>query len=190
MTTQSPVRAHDTTTTPVPTACGTDPDAGVNTAVVAAVVDLQVALRQFDEWYAAARDLHPIDLRAVIVVGCHHRTENRYPTPSLVAARLCLTTSSATSLIARLTATGLLQRVRDDRDRRLVRVELTDTGWALLADHHVRLGGFLPRGGLSGPFAEWLAAVTAGIRGDHRPDTLAPTGPTTGHDDTGPGAGR
>ncbi|RLK58412.1 MarR family winged helix-turn-helix transcriptional regulator [Actinokineospora cianjurensis] len=182
MTTQSPVRAPDTTTTP--TACGTDPGAGLDTALVAAVVDLQVGLRQFDEWYAAARGLHPIDLRAVIVVGGHHRTENRYPTPSLVAARLCLTTSSATSLIARLTATGLLQRVRDDR---LVRVELTDTGCALLADHHVRLGGFLPRGGLSGPFAEWSAAVTAGIRGDHRPDTLAPTGPTTGRGDAGAG---
>lgn len=52
-------------------------------------------------------------------------------TPGEVAAALHVTTPTIVKMATRMTAAGLLTRRRDDRDNRLVRLWLTDTGLAL-----------------------------------------------------------
>ncbi|KAA2261944.1 MarR family transcriptional regulator [Solihabitans fulvus] len=52
-------------------------------------------------------------------------------TPGEVAAALHVTTPTVVKMATRMTAAGLLTRVRDDRDNRLVRLWLTDAGRAL-----------------------------------------------------------
>ncbi|MFC0597726.1 MarR family winged helix-turn-helix transcriptional regulator [Streptomyces palmae] len=52
-------------------------------------------------------------------------------TPGEVATALNVTTPTVVKMADRMTATGLLTRRRDDRDNRLVRLWLTDTGRAL-----------------------------------------------------------
>ncbi|GAA4057853.1 MarR family winged helix-turn-helix transcriptional regulator [Nonomuraea soli] len=45
-----------------------------------------------------------------------------------------VTSGAITNRIDRLTARGLVERVRDDADRRSVRVRLTDRGWTLIEE--------------------------------------------------------
>jgi DNA-binding MarR family transcriptional regulator len=52
-------------------------------------------------------------------------------TPGEVAAALIVTTPAVTKMATRLAEAGLLVRRRDDRDNRLVRLWLTDSGRAL-----------------------------------------------------------
>ncbi|WP_129307510.1 MarR family winged helix-turn-helix transcriptional regulator [Streptomyces sp. L2] len=52
-------------------------------------------------------------------------------TPGEVAAALNVTTPTVVKMADRMTAAGLLNRRRDDRDNRLVRLWLTDAGRAL-----------------------------------------------------------
>ncbi|MGZ2356793.1 MarR family winged helix-turn-helix transcriptional regulator [Streptomyces sp. 372A] len=52
-------------------------------------------------------------------------------TPGEVAAALNVTTPTVVKMADRMTAAGMLTRRRDDRDNRLVRLWLTDTGRAL-----------------------------------------------------------
>ncbi|MFI0941791.1 MarR family winged helix-turn-helix transcriptional regulator [Streptomyces sp. NPDC021020] len=52
-------------------------------------------------------------------------------TPGEVAAKLHVTTPTVVKMADRMTASGLLERRRDDRDNRLVRLWLTDAGRAL-----------------------------------------------------------
>ncbi|MCO6003977.1 MarR family winged helix-turn-helix transcriptional regulator [Actinoallomurus purpureus] len=52
-------------------------------------------------------------------------------TPGEVAAALNVTTPTVVKMATRMTAAGLLTRRRDDRDSRLVRLWLTETGRAL-----------------------------------------------------------
>jgi DNA-binding MarR family transcriptional regulator len=48
-----------------------------------------------------------------------------------VAAALSVTTPTVVKMATRMGAAGLLTRRRDDTDHRLVRLWLTDAGWAL-----------------------------------------------------------
>lgn len=52
-------------------------------------------------------------------------------TPGEVAAKLHVTTPTVVKMADRMTASGLLERRRDERDARLVRLWLTDAGRAL-----------------------------------------------------------
>lgn len=52
-------------------------------------------------------------------------------TPGEIAAALNVTTPTVVKMATRMAATGLLTRVRDNRDNRLVRLWLTDAGRAL-----------------------------------------------------------
>jgi DNA-binding MarR family transcriptional regulator len=52
-------------------------------------------------------------------------------TPGEIAAALHVTTPTVVKMATRMAAAGLLTRHRDDRDQRLVRLWLTDTGRAL-----------------------------------------------------------
>jgi MarR family transcriptional regulator, organic hydroperoxide resistance regulator len=53
-------------------------------------------------------------------------------TPGEVAHRLGVTTPTIVKMATRMTATGLIERRRDARDARLVRLYLTDQGRSLL----------------------------------------------------------
>ncbi len=50
------------------------------------------------------------------------------PTMKDIANYLCITPPSATSLINALVKKGLVRRVRDKKDRRMIRLEVTDKG--------------------------------------------------------------
>jgi DNA-binding MarR family transcriptional regulator len=52
-------------------------------------------------------------------------------TPGEIATALHVTTPTVVKMATRMAAAGLLSRHRDDRDQRLVRLYLTDTGRAL-----------------------------------------------------------
>jgi DNA-binding MarR family transcriptional regulator len=52
-------------------------------------------------------------------------------TPGEIAAALEVTTPTVVKMATRMATAGLLTRARDDRDQRLVRLWLTDTGRAL-----------------------------------------------------------
>ncbi|MQY25605.1 MarR family winged helix-turn-helix transcriptional regulator [Nocardia aurantia] len=57
--------------------------------------------------------------------------ENDGRTPGEMAAALNVTTPTVVKMANRMTASGLLERRRDDKDARLVRLWLTETGRAL-----------------------------------------------------------
>ncbi|MBO2463617.1 MarR family winged helix-turn-helix transcriptional regulator [Actinomadura violacea] len=52
-------------------------------------------------------------------------------TPGEIAAELRVTTPTVVKMATRMAASGLLTRRRDERDNRLVRLWLTEEGWAL-----------------------------------------------------------
>lgn len=58
-------------------------------------------------------------------------------TMTRVAEALDVSLSNATGLIDRMEERGLVERIRDDADRRVVHVRLTDAGSAALADIEV-----------------------------------------------------
>ncbi|GAA4959244.1 MarR family winged helix-turn-helix transcriptional regulator [Yinghuangia aomiensis] len=53
-------------------------------------------------------------------------------TPGELAAALDVTTPTIVKMATRMTAAGLVMRVRDDKDQRLVRLRLTDAGRSLV----------------------------------------------------------
>lgn len=63
-------------------------------------------------------------LRVVGQMGC--------VTPSTIAREMALSQATVTGILDRLVARQLCARMRSDRDRRLVMIELTDAGRALL----------------------------------------------------------
>lgn len=73
-------------------------------------------------------------------------------TMAALAREMCLDPGAMTRSIDRLEAKGLLQRVRSDEDRRVVKLVLTETGrdtarqvWGVLADVlNLHLAGFDP----------------------------------------------
>jgi DNA-binding MarR family transcriptional regulator len=72
------------------------------------------------------------------------------------AVHLGIGRATATELIDRLEAKGLVERMRDDRDQRRVFVWLTEEGWRRLAG--------LPGGGPPDPFLAAVAAVDVRTR--------------------------
>jgi len=53
-------------------------------------------------------------------------------TISRISAALGIAKPNITPLLDQLSARGLVERVREERDRRIVNVHLTDEGWALM----------------------------------------------------------
>ena len=72
-----------------------------------------------------------------IITLCILRQNGATPVTEL-ADRLCLSKQQMTKLVARLCSEGCVRRVTDRRDRRVVRVELTETAEQLLAEHRRR----------------------------------------------------
>ena len=74
--------------------------------------------------FAARNDLHPTDVRALIVLLDAGRAGESV-SPGLLGARLHLNSASTTALVDRLERLGHVRRVRDGQDRRRVRLELS-----------------------------------------------------------------
>ncbi|TQM57395.1 MarR family winged helix-turn-helix transcriptional regulator [Humibacillus xanthopallidus] len=74
-------------------------------------------------------DLSPHDARALRVIGHHGPTRL-----GVVADHLRIAPRSATDVVDRLEARGLVERAPDPADRRAMTVSLTDVGTAVLAD--------------------------------------------------------
>ena len=101
---------------------------------------LRTGLRRFLRWseqQAEESGLTPAQHQLLLAVRGH--SDRRGPTIGEVADYLLLRHHSAVGLIDRADAAGLVERVRDAEDHRLVRLQLTATGTkrleALSAQH-------------------------------------------------------
>jgi DNA-binding MarR family transcriptional regulator len=131
---------------------------------------LRTGLRRFLRWseqQAEEAGLTPAQHQLLLAIRGH--SDPRGPTIGEVADYLLLRHQSAVGLVDRADAAGLVERVRDPEDHRLVRLQLTATGTkrleALSPQHLEELGrlarklpsvwrGLMPHQplhGLSGP---------------------------------------
>jgi len=99
-----------------------DPDYG-------ALLAFRTALRRFHRWseaQAEAAGLTPAQHQLLLAVKGHE--DPRGPTMGEVADYLLLRHHSVVELVNRAQAAGLVERRRDDRDGRVVRLRLSDDG--------------------------------------------------------------
>ena len=90
---------------------------------------LRTGLRQFERWsenQAQAAGLTPAQHQLLLAIRGH--ADTRGPTIGDVADYLFLRHHSAVGLVDRADAAGLVTRVRDDGDQRVVRLQLTEDG--------------------------------------------------------------
>ena len=90
---------------------------------------LRSGLRRFLRWsdqQAEAVGLTPAQHQLLVAIRGH--TDRRGPTVGEVADSLLLRHHSAVGLVDRAAAVGLVERVRDSEDHRLVRLQLTSAG--------------------------------------------------------------
>lgn len=80
----------------------------------------QTAVDAFDEAAASRLELNRTDLRCVDILGAAGRL-----TAGQLAERMRMTTGAVTTMLDRLEQRELARRIRDDRDRRRVHIELT-----------------------------------------------------------------
>jgi DNA-binding MarR family transcriptional regulator len=94
---------------------------------------LRTNLRRFDRWSAAqahSAGLTPMQHQLLLAIRGHG--DRRGPTIGEIADYLLLKHHSAGELVHRADAAGLVRRVRDGEDRRVVRIQLTEAGAARL----------------------------------------------------------
>ena len=94
---------------------------------------LNVELDQLGHEFAVQHRLHPTDMRALVAVMDAARGGHTM-TPSRLGEELSLTSPSITALVDRLERQGHLRRVRDQRDRRRVTLEIEPRALALGAE--------------------------------------------------------
>ncbi|OBI73560.1 helix-turn-helix domain-containing protein [Mycobacterium sp. E740] len=102
---------------------------GLPDDVYARLLLLRTALRRFERWsaeQAQAAGLTPMQHQLLLAIRGH--ADDRGPTIGEVADYLLLRHHSAGELVNRAEGGGLLRRVRDGDDRRVVRLQLTDAG--------------------------------------------------------------
>lgn len=95
----------------------------------ARLLALRTTLRRFERWseqQARAAGLTPAQHQLLLAVKGHD--DPRGPTIGELADYLLLRHHSAVGLVDRADAAGLVTRVRDPRDHRVVRLRLTRTG--------------------------------------------------------------
>ena len=116
------------------------------------LLEFRTGVRQFLRWSeaeAARHGLTPTQHQLLLAVRGHdHR---RGPTIGDVAERLLLRHHSAVELVDRAEAAGLVKRVSDPDDRRLVRLALTPKGEKKLAPITLQTLEQLDRIGVSLP---------------------------------------
>jgi DNA-binding MarR family transcriptional regulator len=83
----------------------------------------------FDKLAAASLGVSVTDLHCLNIVESRHGL-----TAGELAVESGLTTGAVTAVIDRLERVGFARRVRDDRDRRKVKVEVTDAFYTAAAD--------------------------------------------------------
>ncbi len=94
---------------------------------------LNVELDQLGHEFAVQHRLHPTDMRALVAVMDAARGGHTM-TPGRLGEELNLTSPSVTALVDRLERQGHLRRVRDQRDRRRVTLEIEPRALALGAE--------------------------------------------------------
>lgn len=114
------------------------------------LLEFRTGLRRFLHWseqQAATVGLTPAQHQLLLAVRGHHDPAG--PTIGEVADALLLRHHSAVGLIDRAEATGLVRRVRDGDDHRIVRLRLTAMGARRVAQlseaHLAELARFGPR---------------------------------------------
>ena len=93
------------------------------------LLEFRVALRQFQRWsedQAEAAGLTHVQHQLLVAIKGH--PGKRPPTVGDLAEYLLLRPHSTVELIDRAEAAGLVQRVPDDSDGRVVRIRLTEAG--------------------------------------------------------------
>jgi DNA-binding MarR family transcriptional regulator len=108
------------------------------------LLEFRVALREFQRWsedQAEAAGLTHVQHQLLVAIKGHRG--NQPPAVGDLAGYLLLRPHSTVELIDRAEAAGLVERVPDENDRRVVRVRLTKTGdrivQRLTKDHLDRL---------------------------------------------------
>ncbi|QNN54144.1 MarR family winged helix-turn-helix transcriptional regulator [Nocardioides mesophilus] len=97
------------------------------------LLDFRIKLREFDQWSRAAaaeQGLTHAQHQLLLAVRGHRGAEA--PTIRDVAEALLVKQHTASELVDRTQALGLLERVRDAEDHRRVRLRLTERGQEVL----------------------------------------------------------
>jgi DNA-binding MarR family transcriptional regulator len=98
------------------------------------LLEFRVTLRRFQRWsedQAQAAGLTQVQHQLLVAIKGH--PDGRPPTMGELAGYLLLRPHSTVELVDRAEAGGLVERIRDDADGRLVRVRLTRQGDRVLA---------------------------------------------------------
>jgi DNA-binding MarR family transcriptional regulator len=115
----------------------------------ARLLDFRVQLRRFDQWSRAAAAEHGLThaQHQLLLAIRGHRGEGS-PTIGQVADYLLVKHHTTSELVDRTSELGLVERVRDADDQRVVRLRLTEAGqqviMALTAVHLAELRGLAP----------------------------------------------
>lgn len=100
-----------------------------------ALLAFRTALRRFNHWSEAqAKDAGLTHMQHQLLLVVKGHRDERGPTIGEAADYLLLRHHSAVELVNRAQAAGLVERVRDADDARIVRVRLTDEGRERLAE--------------------------------------------------------
>jgi DNA-binding MarR family transcriptional regulator len=102
---------------------------GLDDEVYARLLALRTGFRRFERWseqQARAAGLTPAQHQLLLAIRGHD--DPRGPTIGEVADYLLLRHHSTVELVDRADAAGLVDRVRDGDDHRVVRLKLTDEG--------------------------------------------------------------
>jgi DNA-binding MarR family transcriptional regulator len=93
----------------------------------------RTTLREFDQWSRKAAAAHGIThSQHQLLLAVRGHSGPGAPTIGDVAKSLMIKNHTASELVDRTQALGLLERVRDSEDQRRVQLRLTDAGHALL----------------------------------------------------------
>ena len=97
------------------------------------LLEFRVTLRRFQRWsedQAQAEGLTHVQHQLLVAIKGHH--ENQPPTMGDLAGYLLLRPHSTVELVDRAEAAGLVERMPDGEDGRVVRVRLTADGEEIL----------------------------------------------------------
>ncbi|MCK8475856.1 MarR family winged helix-turn-helix transcriptional regulator [Microbacterium aurugineum] len=100
-------------------------------AIIDALPAWQVLVVQFNEGVARQLGISTSDLQCLFVLSTHGPRS-----PGFLAEQIGLTTGSASRMVDRLLAAGLVTRETDAQDRRRVIVTATPLALARVADHY------------------------------------------------------
>ena len=94
---------------------------------------------------AIDRELEPFDVTSAQYIIMGHLVYGLTDSPSGLCKGIAYDPGAMTRMIDRLEAKRLVQRVRSDEDRRIVRLELTDEGKTVFPKMRVKVVGVLNR---------------------------------------------